>query len=60
MTCAGLHGALPGTIDMTALTVLHITNTSMCFVANCSNPGDIQFFKTFATTLDSQAAHAFH
>ena len=40
MVCAGLKGALPDTIDMTALTVLHATNTSMCFVANCSNPGN--------------------
>ena len=38
---AGLTGALPGTIDMTALSVLHTTNTSMCFVANCSNPGKV-------------------
>ena len=36
---AGLSGALPQTIDMTALTVFRATNTSMCFVANCSDPG---------------------
>ena len=30
---------LPETIQHTALTVLHTTNTSMCFVRNCSSPG---------------------
>ena len=30
---------LPDSIQRTALTVLHTTNSSMCFVGNCSDPG---------------------
>lgn len=37
--CAGLTGMLPMSIQRTALTVLQTTNSSMCFVSNCSDPG---------------------
>ncbi|KAL3161919.1 hypothetical protein ABBQ38_009004 [Trebouxia sp. C0009 RCD-2024] len=35
----GLTGMLPDSIQRTALTLLHTTNSSMCFVQDCSDPG---------------------